>query len=477
VRIWDSVKTDADIKALFDAGKATYWPDADGDGLPDWYENAHSSVLNANDPSDATKDPDNDGLTNLQEFAAGTDPANPDTDGDGLKDGVETNTGVWVSANDTGTNPLLADTDGDGLKDGVETNTGVFKSATDTGTNPLNPDTDNDTFKDGQEVFLGSNPLDANSKPGADPLVNLRADSLTPGPLDTWPNTGTIPGDFIVDPADPIGAPATVETVQGVQGVTFDGVGNQYIGPEQPAAFTGNADHAIEAWILNPTVEDEECIFAWGRRGGPDGTNVSFGDGANASFGAVGHWGSYDVGWNGNLATNVWNFVSYSYTASDHTSRVYRNGVLANAFVEPGPLNTFGVDTAGNPLHMRVVAQSNNDGTPDAGQRGSLTIARLRVYAVALPADKILTDYNAEKAAFSGGTSDTTITTQSYDSAQGKFTFTWTPAAGKTYDVQAANVIGDANAWTTVATAVTTGTFTETVPAGAQRYYRLVVNN
>src|SRR5205085_7761369 len=106
---------------LFDAGKPTYWPDSDNDGLPDWYESAHSTVLNPNDPTDASKDPDNDGLTNLQEFAAGTDPANPDTDGDGLKDGVETNTGVWVSASNTGTNPLLADTDGDGVKDSVET--------------------------------------------------------------------------------------------------------------------------------------------------------------------------------------------------------------------------------------------------------------------------------------------------------------------------------------------------------------------
>ena len=39
-----------------------------------------------------------------------------DTDGDGLDDIVETNTGVYVSKTDTGTNPLMSDTDGDGLK-------------------------------------------------------------------------------------------------------------------------------------------------------------------------------------------------------------------------------------------------------------------------------------------------------------------------------------------------------------------------
>ena len=47
-------------------------PDADGDNLPDAWESAHG--LNPNDPFDATKDPDNDGYTNLQEYQNGTDP-------------------------------------------------------------------------------------------------------------------------------------------------------------------------------------------------------------------------------------------------------------------------------------------------------------------------------------------------------------------------------------------------------------------
>ena len=37
---------------------------------------------------------------------------------------------------------------------------------------------------------------------------------------------------------------------------------------------------------------EPETIVAWGRRGGPDGSNMSFNYGANALFGAVGHWGS-----------------------------------------------------------------------------------------------------------------------------------------------------------------------------------------
>ena len=43
-----------------------------------------------------------------------------DTDGDGLPDFAETNTGTYVSASDTGTDPNVADSDGDGLSDSVE---------------------------------------------------------------------------------------------------------------------------------------------------------------------------------------------------------------------------------------------------------------------------------------------------------------------------------------------------------------------
>jgi hypothetical protein len=45
------------------------------------------------------------------------------------------------------------DSDGDRLSNAVETNTGVFVNATNTGTNPNNPDTDGDGIKDGDEVL------------------------------------------------------------------------------------------------------------------------------------------------------------------------------------------------------------------------------------------------------------------------------------------------------------------------------------
>ncbi len=173
-----------------------YVTDTDGDGLPDTYELAHTSppsstALNSED--DLENGGAGDGLTNLQEYQYGTDPNNPDTDGDrlqdgdevtgagsrpptspidddtdddGLDDGSETNTGIYVSSTDTGTNPTVVDSDGDSLDDGVETNTGTYVSATDTGTNPTVADSDDDGAEDWYEIAASyTDPTDPGDRP------------------------------------------------------------------------------------------------------------------------------------------------------------------------------------------------------------------------------------------------------------------------------------------------------------------------
>ncbi len=80
-------------------------------------------------------DSDNDGLTDTQEAAIGTNPNDPDTDDDGLTDGDEVN--VY------NTDPLDADTDNGGVNDGQEVSNG---------TNPLNP-ADDSEYKLDVKVF------------------------------------------------------------------------------------------------------------------------------------------------------------------------------------------------------------------------------------------------------------------------------------------------------------------------------------
>jgi hypothetical protein len=131
--------------------------DADADGLPDSWEYSYF-------PGDLTKlgkapaDLDMDGSLDVEEIVRNTDPTDDDSDDDGLKDGPETKTGMWVSASATGTDPLKADTDGDGLRDDAENCSGIYVSPANPGTNPNLFDTDMDGFSDSVEGPYGSNP-------------------------------------------------------------------------------------------------------------------------------------------------------------------------------------------------------------------------------------------------------------------------------------------------------------------------------
>jgi uncharacterized delta-60 repeat protein len=89
---------------------------------------------------------------NVLEFAVARYQGDLDTDHDGILDWYETGTGIYVSPEDTGTSPTNPDSDNDGLPDGMEVITYH--------TNPNLPDTDGDGFLDGYEVLTGHSPLD-----------------------------------------------------------------------------------------------------------------------------------------------------------------------------------------------------------------------------------------------------------------------------------------------------------------------------
>ena len=139
--------------------------DTDNDTLlDDWEINNNLDTFDdgtTNQNNGAAGDPDNDNSSNADEQTAGTDPNDNDSDDDNLLDGVESNTGTYVDANNTGTDPLDPDSDSDGLIDGVEDNSGSFVDSGQTGTDPNNNDTDGDLFADGWETANGRNPIDS----------------------------------------------------------------------------------------------------------------------------------------------------------------------------------------------------------------------------------------------------------------------------------------------------------------------------
>ncbi len=158
-------------------------PDADDDGFCDGGNDVsaggasvclrgedldNDGALDPGESDPGRSDVDCDGLTDQQERVAGTDPANPDSDGDGVKDGVELGS--------TGTVDGLCPP-GSGRDDGAGTTT-----------NPLDDDSDGDGLNDGQEDGNGNGLVDdgefdpGNAADGADDVVQLACsgDNLVP---------------------------------------------------------------------------------------------------------------------------------------------------------------------------------------------------------------------------------------------------------------------------------------------------------
>lgn len=181
----DASGSDNPLSVLMDADKTigvNFIPDANDDDGDGW-SNYEEIVIRGTDPAD--EDSDGDGVKDSKDAF----PLNPaetlDTDGDGTGDNADTDDdGDGLSDDDEinihGTNPKLADSDGDGLNDPAElqtylTNPNVADTDSDGlsdgaevnthGSLPLIADTDGDGFLDGYEVFTGKQPLDPLSKP------------------------------------------------------------------------------------------------------------------------------------------------------------------------------------------------------------------------------------------------------------------------------------------------------------------------
>jgi hypothetical protein len=158
-------------------------------------------------------DRDHDGVPDSLEVALGLDPDNPDSKGDGIRDGDRdfdndglSNAGEIVM----GTDPRNAhsinaaildgnlDRDGDSLRDGAEIRAG---------TNPFVPDTDNDGWNDEAEVTAGSNPLDPLDRPKLFVVASPPVSVVLPAAVDLF---GFSLGTVVARPVLSVVLPSTL---------------------------------------------------------------------------------------------------------------------------------------------------------------------------------------------------------------------------------------------------------------------------
>ncbi|MES2467663.1 MAG: LamG-like jellyroll fold domain-containing protein [Verrucomicrobiota bacterium] len=422
-RLYDHVLSPEEIFASRASGPVTLVVDTDNDGMPDGYEQLNGLTVGVNDGG---LDLDSDTLTNVQEFQRGTNPQSADTDSDNLGDAKETNTGVWVSPNDTGTDPLNPDTDRDGLKDNVESNTGTFSSTTNTGTNPHLRDSDSDLAGDATEVASSSDPNIETSVP-APKLVHRYSFSETTGTRVTDSVSGAhghVHGAGFTRAAGILslagGSSASASYVSLPVGILSN----------HGAAKGGRGAVTIEGWAtVNST------------NGGVWARLVDFGTSDPAASGAITGLGN----WNGGGTAAVDTFFLSAYNGTDTANRTLSlrkaDGLTAPTaefnvsqaglgtpvhfvitfdessgqlrYYENGNLGSFTETNAGNPIKLGILKDINNwlgrsNFTVDGNVDGSYD--ELRIYDGALSLDVITAHNVAGPDATPGPAADATDT-------------------------------------------------------------------
>jgi hypothetical protein len=177
--------------------------DTDDDNVMDGWEWEH---LDPTFVLTGTGDQDGDGLSDIREYGADSDPHNQDTDGDGLLDGAEVDTyGTSSTTGDSdgdtlpddvelgmaGMSPTNSDDDDDGVPTAIEVAwDGTAGSVGAGDMDPLLSDTDGDSIPDLMEIAAGSDPLSAAS------AAVIALSGVTAGPMGTvqlsWPVGGNL---------------------------------------------------------------------------------------------------------------------------------------------------------------------------------------------------------------------------------------------------------------------------------------------
>ena len=212
--------------------EATFWleilEDFDGDGMPDELPDDYPDTGVEPYTLIEDEDDDNDGMSDTNESVIGTDPYNPDTDGDGFCDGELGVEGVCFAGPDSHPlDPTLpVNTDGDEYPDEDPDGPGGLIA---------DEDDDGDGYLDLIEVTCESDPLDVTSIPDdmdGDGICDLMDDDVDGDgipnedeiglPLDTASDNADTDGDGTCDGPE---APANGGCVAGPDAFPLDPAG------------------------------------------------------------------------------------------------------------------------------------------------------------------------------------------------------------------------------------------------------------
>jgi len=240
--------------------------DYDGDLLGDACDpdDDNDGVLDAQDanPLNPNSDSDGDGLSDLAETTAGTNPLSTDSDGDGSADGVDafpSNAAESVDTDGDGTgNNADLDDDNDGAPDATDAFPLNAGESTDTDNDGIGNNADNDDDGDGVTDAADAFPLDASES------VDTDGDG-TGNNADTDDD-----GDGVADTADafPLNPFESVDTDgDGIGNNTEtdddnDGVGDEFdanpLDPNSDSDGDGLTDSAETAAGINPLDADTD---------------------------------------------------------------------------------------------------------------------------------------------------------------------------------------------------------------------------
>jgi Bacterial TSP3 repeat len=261
------------------AGTSPTDNDSDDDGLYDGEEvsGVNNPLTTATQPTGVTSNPnnicdplklapscdaDNDGLTNAQETAAGTNPNDADSDDDGLNDKEEVtgvNSPLTTATQPTGVisnpnnicDPLqlgpTCDSDTDGLTNAQETAAG---------TNPTDNDSDNDGLYDGEEVTGVNNPLTTATQPtGVTSNPNNICDPLQLSPTCDGDNDGLTNAQETAAGTSPTDTDSDDDGLNDGEEVT--GVNSPLTTATQPAGVTSNPNNICDPLKLASSCDGD----------------------------------------------------------------------------------------------------------------------------------------------------------------------------------------------------------------------------